>query len=287
MRRLYSFHACIQFLCQLGIPCQKVFFLAVLNLILAAMANPTHAGVVTWQPVQAIAGDSDVDNTGTLVYAYNFGPNAGPSQVQAVTVSGVNFQAFGAPIFEDDVQSIAIGNVILSEDSGQLIGIDTSANSGSFASLSSPYKGLLGTAIAATYYATMTLTLGGLDAGNSYRVQLWVNDSKKDILYNRVQIGGDGSNTEVKTNVAGTVGALGQYVIGTFTATGSSQQITFVGLPDVDGTNFSTKNPIVNAFQLRLESSGQVPEPTSMAIFGLGALGFAYQARRKKSRSKE
>lgn len=28
-------------------------------------------------------------------------------------------------------------------------------------------------------------------------------------------------------------------------------------------------------------SGGQVPEPTSMAIFGLGALGMAYRARRK------
>jgi hypothetical protein len=284
MRRLFSFQDRMHFLCKLGIPCQKVFFLAVLNLILAALVNPTHAGVVTWQTVQAIAGDSDVDNTGTLVYAYNFGPNAGPSQVQTVTVSGVNFQAFGAPIVESYVQSITIGDVILSEDIGELNGFDTSANSGSFASLSSPYKGLLGTAIAASYYATMTLTLGGLDAGNSYRVQLWVNDSKKDILYNRVQIGGDGSNTEVKTNVAGTVGAIGQYVIGTFTATGSSQQITFVGLTDVDGINFVSRNPIVNAFQLRLESSGQVPEPTSIIIFGLGALGFAYQARRKRSK---
>ncbi|MFN6300822.1 MAG: PEP-CTERM sorting domain-containing protein [Planctomycetota bacterium] len=27
-------------------------------------------------------------------------------------------------------------------------------------------------------------------------------------------------------------------------------------------------------------SGGQVPEPTSMAIFGLGALGMAYRARR-------
>jgi hypothetical protein len=27
--------------------------------------------------------------------------------------------------------------------------------------------------------------------------------------------------------------------------------------------------------------SGAVPEPTSMAIFGLGALGFAYRNRRK------
>jgi hypothetical protein len=28
-------------------------------------------------------------------------------------------------------------------------------------------------------------------------------------------------------------------------------------------------------------SGGSVPEPTSMAIFGLGALGMAYRARRK------
>jgi len=177
MRRLFSLNARMQSDCMLGILRRKVFLLAVLNLILTTMSNPTHAGVVTWQTVQAIAGDSDVDNTGTLVYAYNFGPNAGPSQVQTVTVSGVNFQAFGAPIVESYVQSITIGDVILSEDIGELNGFDTSANSGSFASLSSPYKGLLGTAIAASYYATMTLTLGGLDAGNSYRVQLWVNDS--------------------------------------------------------------------------------------------------------------
>ena len=284
MRCLFSLNARMQSDCMLGILRRKVFLLAVLNLILTTMSNPTHAGIVTWQPVQAIAGDSDVENTGTLVYAYNFGPRSGPSQVQTVMVGGVNFQAYGAPIIESNEKEIKIGDVILSEDNGELNGFDTSANAGSFASLSSPYKGLLGTAIAASYYATMTLTLGGLDAGNSYRVQLWVNDSKKDILYNRVQIGGDGSNTEVKTNVAGTFGAIGQFVIGTFTATGSSQQITFVGLTDVDGITTYSRNPIVNAFQLRLESSAPVPEPASMAIFGLGALGFAYRARRKRSK---
>ncbi|MFM8190110.1 MAG: PEP-CTERM sorting domain-containing protein, partial [Pirellula sp.] len=36
-------------------------------------------------------------------------------------------------------------------------------------------------------------------------------------------------------------------------------------------------------FQLDNVQLSSVPEPTSMAIFGLGALGLAYRARRKSS----
>lgn len=54
-------------------------------------------------------------------------------------VGGVNFQAFGAPIIESNEKEIKIGDVILSEDIGELNGFDTSANAGSFASLSSSY----------------------------------------------------------------------------------------------------------------------------------------------------
>ena len=266
---------------RLAIPCKKFFLLAALNLILAALANPTLAGVVIWQPVQAISGDLDIDNTGTLVYAYNFGPDSGASQVQPVIVRGVSFQAFGAPIVQSGLQTITMGDVTLSEDIGELNGVDTSANSGSFASLSSPYQGLLGNAIAASYYATMTLSLGGLETGKSYRLQLWVNDSKNDqVLYKRVEVSGGGSTSEIKTNVSSTLGGLGQYVIGTFTATGNIQDVLFNGMLEVGGMN-NLKNPIVNAFQLRLESSGEVPEPASMVIFGLGALGLACRKRRR------
>jgi hypothetical protein len=253
---------------RLAIPCKKFFLLAALNLILAALANPTLAGVVIWQPVQAISGDLDIDNTGTLVYAYNFGPDSGASQVQPVIVRGVSFQAFGAPIVQSGLQTITMGDVTLSEDIGELNGVDTSAN-------------LLGNAIAASYYATMTLSLGGLETGKSYRLQLWVNDSKNDqVLYKRVEVSGGGSTSEIKTNVSSTLGGLGQYVIGTFTATGNIQDVLFNGMLEVGGIN-NLKNPIVNAFQLRLESSGEVPEPASMVIFGLGALGLACRKRRR------
>lgn len=266
---------------RLVISCKKFFLLAALNMILAALANPTFAGVVTWQTVQAITGDSDVDTTGTPVYAYNFGPDSGASQVQGVTVQGVSFLAFGAPPLESGTKTITIGNVTLSEDIGELNGFDTSANSGAFTTLSSSYKGLLGTAIAPSYFATMTLSLGGLETGKSYRLQLWVNDSKNDeVFYKRVEVSGGGSTSEIKTNVFSTLGGLGQYVIGTFTATGNIQDVLFNGMLEVGGTN-NQKNPIVNAFQLRLESSGEVPEPASMVIFGLGALGLACRKRRR------
>ncbi|MEN9554886.1 MAG: hypothetical protein RLZZ232_1172 [Planctomycetota bacterium] len=260
----------------------RCFFLIALGVGHLVPAKPAVADVITWQSAQAITGDLDVDTTGTLVYAYNFGPDSGAGQVQSATVGGVNFAAFAAPLIQSSVQTITVGNATLSETPGELNGIETSANSGAFASLSAPYKNLLGTAIVASYYATMTLSLGGLDAGKTYRIQTWVNDSNYDInQYNRVQADGGGNTTELKANLADAVGGLGQYVIGTFTATGNTQDISFVGLTDINGLTQATKNPIINAFQLRLESSSQVPEPASMVFCGLGTLCIVYFARRR------
>jgi hypothetical protein len=44
----------------------------------------------------------------------------------------------------------------------------------------------------------------------------------------------------------------------------------------------STNEGLIIGFRVAsLSSSAVVPEPTSMAIFGLGALGMAYRTRRK------
>ena len=261
---------------------KRCFFFIALSAGQVVAESSAVADVITWQSVQAITGDGDVDTTGALVYAYNFGPDSGASQVQSTTVGGVNFAAFGAPVYQANVQVITQGNATLSETPGELNGIDTAAGSGSFLSLGASYQALLGTAIASSYYATMTLSLGGLEAGKRYRFQTWISDSHYDInLYNRVQADGGGNTTELKGNLADAVGGLGQYVIGTFIATGSSQDISFNGLTDVSGVIQANKNPFVNAFQLRLVSSSQVPEPASMVIVGLGTLGIAYRARRR------
>jgi hypothetical protein len=62
---------------------------------------------------------------------------------------------------------------------------------------------------------------------------------------------------------------------GSFTASGSTTTLSFLFETD-DGTG-SWKIDDVSVTQ----TSAAVPEPTSMAIFGLGALGLAYRARRK------
>ena len=38
---------------------------------------------------------------------------------------------------------------------------------------------------------------------------------------------------------------------------------------------------VIGQYSTGNSSGGEVPEPTSMAIFGLGALGMAYRARRR------
>lgn len=257
-----------------------------------AQHKRSFGGVVTWQSAQAITDDSDVDLTGTLVYAYNFGATAEEffsgvqdNPVQAVTVRGVTFAAFAAPPkYFSTVQSITIGDVTLSETPGYLNGIDTSAASSDFLSISGPYQGLVGTGIRATIYAQMTLSLGGLETGRNYRFQFWLNDSKNDFDFNRVEVNGEGSSTEIKANLSNSVGDLGQHIIGSFTATDGTQAITFDGIPDVDGETSFYKYPLVNAFQLRLEASGEVPEPSTLSIFGLGSLLSVYRLMRTRQK---
>ena len=72
--------------------------------------------------------------------------------------------------------------------------------------------------------------------------------------------------------------SLGQFAIGTFTANAPSEAITFTGSPI----------PIINAFQLRDLGpvvSG-VPEPASLTLLGIGAvglLGYGWRRRRQSA----
>jgi len=62
---------------------------------------------------------------------------------------------------------------------------------------------------------------------------------------------------------------------GSFTASGSTTTLSFLFETD-DGTGVWLIDDVSVT-----QTSAAVPEPTSMAIFGLGALGLAYRARRK------
>lgn len=74
----------------------------------AAASLPAEAAVITWETPQTISGDSDVSTTGSLIYAYNVGPNT----VSPSTVNGVTFAAFAYPV---SGTTVSVGDVTFTE----------------------------------------------------------------------------------------------------------------------------------------------------------------------------
>ncbi len=242
---------------------------------LIALNATTQAAAVTinWSSAQNITGDSDVSTTGSLLYAYNLGA----AGVADTTVNGVTFT--NGPL-SGSGSSVSFGQTTMNETPGYLLarnnlGYDVS---GAFSSLSTSYKSLLGSGIYADIPLTITLSLGGLTFGQQYQFQWWLNNTSKQVgnySGNSLFLTTAGNNPYTvglngNTSRSGQ-GGLGQYAIGTFTANSSTFNINFNG---TDVVNL----PMINAFQLRV-----VPEPSTYALFGLGALGLLIVARRKRA----
>ena len=111
--------------------------------------------------------------------------------------------------------------------------------------------------------------MGGLTAGQTYTFQWWCDFSSaqsialtKATATNFVSL--DNNNTNQN-------GGLGQYAVGTFTAVGPQEVVTYD----------STQLPFLNAFQLRTVTA--VPEPTTFALAALGLVGLSVVARRTKN----
>lgn len=241
--------------------------------ILAALPGTTaSAAPIVWGSAQNISGDSDVSTSGTLLYAYNFGL-AGPGAVTATTVNGVEFLPFQSS--NELQQSIVVGNLRLVESPGFLFAYDSfgSANP-PYSGLSVAYKALLSQAIYASEPGTITVTLGGLTDGQDYSVQWWTNDSSK--TYQSLTTASGVTNVTLNPNTTASLGGLGQYVIGTFTASGTSLDFELTGSVGPDLFNF----PMISGLQIRA-----VPEPSTciMALAGLACGGFSVWRRRKRA----
>ncbi len=135
---------------------------AILLLLPAARAQ------MDWSAPADIVDDSDVSTAGTLSYAYVFGGSSVASQ----TVNGVTFSPFAIP--GQEFGPLTVGNVTLSAT--EFNWNVTSSFEPPFANLSSDYQGLLGEN-AFSHGSALTLTLAGLTAGQTYEVQLWINNS--------------------------------------------------------------------------------------------------------------
>ncbi len=263
----------------INLDCPLVRFVFLLAFAIA-WSIPAHAvglTAVTWGTPTTISGDSDVDTVGTLVYAFNFGSG---TTATTQTINGVMFQPFA--IDNNALSSTATaGNVTLTESNGYLIAdVDTGSTNAPFTGLSANYRSLLATEVYSSNLATMQVDLGGLTNGTAYRLQWWTNDSSNYFyagspFFENVIGGGASGNVTLDSSTANTNGGLGQYVIGTFTASGTTASFTLTG----SGTG-AWQFPMMNALQVRAD-----PEPSTcmMALAGLACGGYSMLRRRKRA----
>ena len=221
----------------------------------------TEAATITWNAAQQIAAATDAITNGSLVGAANLGGGA-------TTVNGVNFQSLAA--------SNGASSGIFTISGFFFGGANTSSAAAPFSSLAAGYQALLGTAAAVG--GTMTLTMSGLTLGHNYQFQAWVNDSRNQTppgFTFKVNVAA-GNNVTLDPNTSLNDGGLGQFVIGSFLADGTSQQVTFE----------NSEVAIINGFQLRdqIAAAPQVPEPGSFALLGLGIAGLFVSRRVSRSR---
>ena len=218
---------------------QKTLAVAAAVVVVAVLgcAHLAEAATITWQTPVSASGDgtSDIDNTGTLLCAYQYGTYSG-----SLTIDGVTFA---------DVADTASGTSITSTGSSTQQG-----NIGVVPGTTGDYETLLRQN---TYQADdrSPWTLHGLTGSNPYLLQAWVADIRYGATQFQAITGGGSTSDNISIRT-------GQYVIGTFTADGSTQEISFSG-------------DILNAAQVRL-----IPEPSTLALIGLFGIGFSRRRKR-------
>jgi hypothetical protein len=173
---------------------------------------------ITWSTPANITGDADVAALETAVYAYDWA-NAN------TTVNGVNFTGTTSASGSGD------GNVGITANTGTIADNTTAFTSSSspFSGLSTAYQSILVGANYATpsgSNATFTVTLNNLVVGNTYLVQVWANDPRSS-YYTRTEMASSANTVTLDYNYNQTTGGYpGQYTIGTFTASATSQTFT-------------------------------------------------------------
>jgi len=147
------------------------------GVILSAASG--FAASITWGTPTTISGDTDVTNSGNLLYAFTGGTGA--------TVNGVAFTAGNSGTTWVNVSLSGFGN-----DFPTVFG--SGANVSPWSGLSSAYKTVLAGAAWGGASAG-TVTLNGLTSGHSYLVQIWASDNRGGVEATRSEIAnGGGTN---------------------------------------------------------------------------------------------
>lgn len=223
----------------------------IIVLILSFLSAQTQAGLITWTDAINSSSYTDVVLDGQLIEAVN----ATNSNNGSVNVNGVNF--LNSNTLLDQQGFVGALNGTSSGDSG--------------------YNALLNSFDYGNGTNQMALLLGNnsLVSGNDYIIQVWYSDlrpkySGRDMLF------GDTNGNNVTLNAS--LGGLGQFALGRFSATGNNQSLM------LDAQGF--QNAHISAYQIRqlgpttTSQAHAVSAPSSLLIIIVGALGLLYRRRR-------
>jgi hypothetical protein len=218
---------------------------------LIAVAASAQNANVTWQNPQNISGASDVSLDGTFFASWAPGDDwGGTLRADYYPVNGVTFGAYG------------IGANFNFSGSG--INLDRYNGFANPNTADGNYNYLLQTAVFNwnSGSSDMIISWDSMTVGQTYEIQLWLNDGRNGQTGSSTFTGG--ANTSASVAIGNNT--PGQYIIGTFVADNSSEQLTM------------SPGIMLNLMQVRI-----VPEPSTIALFAVGA-GAVVCGFRRKSR---
>jgi hypothetical protein len=246
----------------------------ILSASLVGMLTAANAADITWLTPTTISGTFDVNTLGTTVGTWGPGDDWEPGQPgrrsDYYPVNGVTFAAYGSGPFGSFLSTSGLNDRY-----------DSYASPGT---ADPNYNLILRTAIY-SYDGNMSLTWGGMTAGNTYLLQFWVQDGRNSVTGVRSETLTGGANTSAALDYGtGDGTGPGQYIIGTFVADGSGQQTltmqAFGGQSDPNDSGTAI-GPSAQINLLQLRDITAVPEPSTLALFAAGG-GLILCAYRRK-----
>ncbi|WP_035606543.1 PEP-CTERM sorting domain-containing protein [Haloferula sp. BvORR071] len=221
--------------------------------LLSGSAHLATAAVISWQTPSNITGASDVTLQGT--YYGSWAPyNA---NAPSTPVNGVSFQGFS------DLPSLNSAF----DDGGGYWGPSTAdAN----------YNELLKYGAFVYSSESRGFSWGGMTPGHTYLVQLWISDPRNINSSRSAVISSGAGDLSAVLNYPADGSGPGQFIIGTFVAAANGSQSILIDPSQNGDPNGGSAQ--INLVQVR--DLGVIPEPSCMALAGLGALGLLRQRRK-------